>query len=125
VAGGAFLGWIISLLKWFKLKEAFFAGIITERGGVQWGVFILFFGLSIFGGLVVFNAFSKKVTLDDVRLGLIYLIWTGLAELLTLLALILRPGPFDLMGMNWLIWTLAFIVGAIPMVGAVLKVQKA
>ncbi len=125
VAGGAFLLFIMSCFGWFKANVVFYGNIAAGRGGPETLILILSILLFLFATFMVVNKMLNLVNLN-LPLGIIYLAWAGLNELLTLIALVWKPS--SVLGvsitMSWVVWIIALVFGAIAVIGAVMKVQK-
>ncbi len=128
VAAGAFLLFIMSFFGWYKAKVTGFGSIAAGRGGPETLVLILAILLFLFAAFMVVNKMLNLVSLT-LPLGIIYIAWAGILELLTLLAIVWKPGGdaafFGVtITMSWVVWIIALVFGAIGVVGAVLKVQE-
>jgi len=127
VAAGSFLLFIMSFFGWYKAKVTGFGSIAAGRGGPETLILILSLLLFLVAGFMVVNKMLNLVNLT-LPLGIIYLGWAGLNELLTLLGIVWKPGGGStLFGvtitMSWVVWIIALVFGAIAVVGGVMKVQ--
>jgi hypothetical protein len=122
VAAGALLSFIFSLLAWYKVEIFGFVGG-SGRGGYQTWPTVLYILLFLFAGFFVVNEMANFVNLS-IPLGPIYLIWAIAGTFFTLLAFVIRPGDWDYVKMNWVIWIIMIILSIIPIVGGAMKIQQ-
>ncbi len=125
VAAGSLIAWIMALLSWYKAKylSEWFGVKLTYHGGYQWLPWIIFFLLMLYAGFVILNKYMNLVELDLPN-GLIYLA-AGVAGLFfTFLAILIRPGGFDVSTMNWPVWIISLILSCGPLVGGLLELQR-
>jgi hypothetical protein len=123
VAGGALLSFIFTLLAWYKVEfMGFVAG--SGRGGYQTWPTVIYILLALFAGFFVVNEMANFVDIN-LPLGPIYLIWSIVGTFFTLLAFVIRPGDWDYVKMNWVIWIIMIVLSIIPIAGGFMKMQQA
>jgi hypothetical protein len=122
VAAGALLSFIFSLLSWYRV-EFFGLGGASGRGGYQTWPTVIYIILFLFAAFFVVNEMANFVDLS-IPLGPIYLIWAIAGTFFTLLAFVIRPGDWDYVKMNWVIWIIMIILSLIPIAGGVMKTQQ-
>lgn len=122
VAGGALITMIFTFLAWYKV-EVFGFGGGTGRGSYQNWPMIIYIFLLIFAGFFIINAMANLIDID-LPLGMIYMVWSIVGTFFILLAIVIRPGDWEFVKMNWIVWILALVFSLAPIAGAFIKMKE-
>lgn len=132
VCSFSFLGFIFSLLNWYRatidVPGYGYGEVLSGKGAMQWIVLVTYILLFLFSGFIIINHYVNIVSIE-LPIGSIYIIGTCLALLMTLVALAIKPelSPYTIdfpVSINWAIWIIALLLALVTFGGAIIKYMQ-